>query len=76
MTGNPALLVNQASATHGRPWENEAHHMQGVNRSHSDMVKLYPNDPIYYTIREILKDFVQEAEEVISARFSGMDTKD
>ncbi|OTA02427.1 hypothetical protein A9Z42_0027950 [Trichoderma parareesei] len=47
MTGEPAILVSKASATHCRPWESGPEHTCAIHRTHSDMVKFADQDPEY-----------------------------
>ncbi|KAH0491908.1 hypothetical protein TgHK011_003310 [Trichoderma gracile] len=47
MTGEPAVLVSKASATHCRPWENGPEHTCAIHRTHSEMVKFADQDPEY-----------------------------
>lgn len=61
MKGPDAILVAQASATHGRSWENEAHHIQAINRTHSQLVKFRAHDEVYKRILGTLKDFAKQA---------------
>ncbi|KFZ11275.1 hypothetical protein V502_07637 [Pseudogymnoascus sp. VKM F-4520 (FW-2644)] len=61
MKGPDAILVGQASATHGRSWENKAHHIQAINRDHSQLVKFRANDEVYRKILVTLKEFSQQA---------------
>jgi hypothetical protein len=61
MKGPDAILVGTASATHGRHWENQAHHVQAINRDHSQLVKFKANDEVYDRVLSTLKDFVEEA---------------
>ncbi|RDL34402.1 uncharacterized protein BP5553_07530 [Venustampulla echinocandica] len=61
MDGPRAILVGSASATHGRPWENEAHDVQAINRDHSQLVKFKANDEVYERVLGTVKDFVKEA---------------
>lgn len=61
MKGPDAILVGQASATHGRSWENKAHHIQAINRDHSQLVKFRANDDIYRRILGTLKEFSKQA---------------
>jgi protein SERAC1 len=55
MTGPPTILVNSWSATHGRSWENKAHHVQALNRTHSDLVKFPSHDGDYTRVLDVLK---------------------
>ncbi len=60
MTGEPAILVNQASATGGsRAWESELNYMQPIKRTHSDMVKFYPRDPCYALVKHTMMDLIE-----------------
>ncbi|KFY07164.1 hypothetical protein V492_07388, partial [Pseudogymnoascus sp. VKM F-4246] len=61
MKGQNAILVGQASATHGRPWENKAHHIQAINRDHSQLVKFRANDEVYRRVLGTLKEFTEES---------------
>ncbi|KAI9778529.1 MAG: hypothetical protein M1839_008060 [Geoglossum umbratile] len=61
MTGKRAVLVDSFSATHSRPWESEAHHIQGINRTHSDIVKFSPQDKYYYIVLQHLRELVASA---------------
>jgi hypothetical protein len=68
MSGEPAILVGISSATHGRPWEHEAHYIQAINRTHSDLVKFSYHDVVYDKILDQMKDFTKDAIEVVQAR--------
>lgn len=70
MKGERVVLVGQSSATHGRPWENLAHHIQAINRSHSNLVKFSPNDEVYDRILVRLKEFAEDSVKVIELRFA------
>ncbi|KFZ19928.1 hypothetical protein V501_00400 [Pseudogymnoascus sp. VKM F-4519 (FW-2642)] len=61
MKGPNAILVGQASATHSRSWENKAHHIQAINRDHSQLVKFRANDEAYRRILGTLKEFTKQA---------------
>jgi hypothetical protein len=61
MKGPDAILVGPASATHVRHWENQAHHIQAINRDHSRLVKFKANDEVYQTVLCTLEEFVEEA---------------
>jgi hypothetical protein len=64
MKGPHAILVSSASATHCRNWENQAHHVQAINRDHSQLVKFKANDEIYDRILGTLEEFVKKAIEM------------
>lgn len=68
MTGPPDILVDSSSATHGRPWEREAHHVQAMHRNHSDLVKFSSHDSDYDRVLAILKRFVSAAVLAIPRR--------
>jgi hypothetical protein len=61
MNGPHTILVGSASATHVRHWEDEAHHVQAINRDHSQLVKFKANDEVYERVLGTLRDFVKEA---------------
>ena len=55
MTGPCKVLVDSSSATHSRPWESEAHHVQAIQRTHSELVKFSRNDEEYQRVLSVLK---------------------
>ena len=71
MKGRPAVLVHSSSATHGRPWENEVHHIQPINKFHSDLVKYSVHDGVYARVLLVLQQFTMSAVTVIRDRFMG-----
>jgi hypothetical protein len=73
MCGPPTVLVNESSAKHGRPGEDKAHHVQAINRSHSDMVKFGRGDTDYDVVVGYLEDFTECAIEVVKNRFQQAD---
>lgn len=71
MTGPGTVLVGVSSATHSRPGEVAAHHIQAINRSHSDMVKFSSrHDKYYRQVLHQLLNFLEDAPDVIAARFA------
>ena len=68
MTGPDAILVGSSSATHCRPWEIEAHHIQAINRNHSEMVKFHSNDVAYDRVLVILRRFTRTASDMTIPR--------
>jgi hypothetical protein len=68
MKGGPAVLVHSSSATHGRSWEGEAHHIQPISRTHSDLVKYSIHDGVYQRVLHILQSFTESAVTVIRDR--------
>jgi hypothetical protein len=68
MKGERAVLVHSSSATHGCPWECEAHHVQSISRTHSDLVKYSIRDGVYERVLCVLQGFVKSAVTVIRSR--------
>jgi hypothetical protein len=68
MTGEYKVLVTRSSATHGRPWETEPHHIQAIKRNHSDLVKFRRKDMYYHIVSQHLREFADKACAVIQAR--------
>ncbi|RDW82749.1 hypothetical protein BP6252_03861 [Coleophoma cylindrospora] len=64
MTGRATILVGSSSATHGRSWESQAHHIQAINRNHSDLVKFRNTDEVYSTVLAKIKSFTTEASKM------------
>jgi hypothetical protein len=71
MKGRPAVLVHSSSATHGRPWESEAHHIQPISKIHSDLVKYSAHDGVYVRVLHVLQRFTKSAVTVIRDRSIG-----
>jgi hypothetical protein len=69
MTGKPAVLVDIASATHGRPWELEGRYILAINRAHSDLVKFSKQDEDYEVVLHHLRRFSSVSASVIRDRF-------
>ena len=69
MKGKSAVLVHSSSATHGRPWECEAHHVQPIGKTHSDLVKFSIRDDVYDRVLYVLREFTISAVTVIRDRF-------
>ncbi len=60
MTGEPTVLVTQASATCGsRAWESDLEYIQPIERSHSELVKFYPRDPCYALVKYTMSDVIE-----------------
>lgn len=57
------MLVTKTSATHCRPWEDEADHVCAMSRDHSDMVRFSPNDNEYSKVRVTLLRLARRAAE-------------
>ncbi len=69
MTGKPAVLVDIASATHGRPWELEERYILAINKTHSDLVKFSKQGEDYEVVVHRLQRFSSQAPNVILNRF-------
>ncbi len=68
--GPPVLLVTATSASYGRAWETGSEHTRSLDGNHSDMIKFSEQDRHDYPIvREVLRDFIREADLVIKRRF-------
>ena len=70
MKGKRVVFVDQSSATHGRSWENQPHHIQAINRSHSNLVKFSVDDEVYDRVLVRLKEFAGDSVRVIQLRFA------
>ena len=68
MEGPLAVLVDISSATHSRPEEIQAHDIHGINRTHSELVKLGRQDLDYNVILGFLQEFKLAAPSVINMR--------
>ena len=69
MKGPQTVLVDQSSATHIRPWENEAHHVQAIDDNHSDIVKFNHNhDTDLERVITILDEFMNGASRMTGPR--------
>jgi hypothetical protein len=65
MQGPKEVLLNESSATHVRDGEHQAHHIQGLDLEHSELVKFKPHDVNYEGIvQTVLKEFVDGAQEM------------
>lgn len=73
MTGRRTVLVDSSSATHGRSWEIEAHHIQALNRTHSEMVKFSSNDGDYDRVLAVLRRMASAAVLAIPRAVTGSD---
>ncbi|MCJ1394781.1 hypothetical protein MMC18_007661 [Xylographa bjoerkii] len=69
MNGTEVVLVDKDSATAGRHWENEPHHILSVNTNHSDIVRFGDNDEDYIRVRSQLRRILNESEGIIRNRF-------
>lgn len=63
-----ALIVDQTSATYGRPNEYKDHHVHGLALNHKNLVRFKPNDDNYGRVRYYLEDFAQKAHGIIGKR--------
>ncbi|VUC33473.1 unnamed protein product [Clonostachys rosea] len=58
ITGKSVVLVDKASATHGRPWEMNTQFIIPIQRTHSDLVKFDNPSPEYEKVRGCLIDIL------------------
>ena len=65
-------MVDQSSATHGLPGKNKAHHIQGLDYDHRNMVRCAPGDQLYSTISFHLKPIAEHAPDAIKKRLDGI----
>ena len=62
------FMVNQTSATHGRPNECKAHHIQALDLDHPSLVRYTRDDHNYLMIQTYLKGCVKNAQKVVEQR--------
>ena len=71
--GPKVLLVNPASATHGRSWETGDDYVVSLDGDHSSMVKFSDNDRDgYEKVCDVIQDFTRNACTVIKARMQNI----
>ena len=63
------FIVDQASATHGRPNECKAHHIQALDLDHPSLVRYTRDDHNYLLIQAYLDDCVKDAQKVVQRRY-------
>ncbi|KAL7895102.1 hypothetical protein HDV64DRAFT_287730 [Trichoderma sp. TUCIM 5745] len=69
LTGPCIKLVDTASATHGRFWEEGGSYIKPIHRTHSNLVKFSKIDDDYTTVSNCLLEFADTAGETIMKRF-------
>jgi hypothetical protein len=69
MSGPTVVLVNESSATRGRPGKYQADHVHALDRSHFDMVKFSRHDQGYNTVLSFFIEFTDSALNVVKKRF-------
>lgn len=69
LTGPRIRLVDTASATHGRSWEEVGNYIKPIHRTHSDIVKFSQIDDDYTTVSNCLLEFTDIACDTIMKRF-------
>lgn len=62
------FIVDQASATHGRPHEYKAHQRQALDLDHPSLVRYTRNDDNYLMVRSYLEDCEEDAQHVVQRR--------
>ena len=68
MKGRPTLLVDKASATSGRKWEQDRNFVIGLPKTHSNLVKFSERDNCYDRVCQYLKRLIDSADAVIQPR--------
>lgn len=69
MTGPRIKLVDFASATHGRDWEEDGSYIKPMHRDHSNLVKFSHIDDDYTTVLRCLSEIANTARATIMKRF-------
>ncbi|KAL7917792.1 hypothetical protein ACQKWADRAFT_273814 [Trichoderma austrokoningii] len=69
LTGPCIKLVDTASATHGRYWEETGNYIKPIHRTHWDLIKFSQIDDDYTTVSNCLLDLADSACEIIAKRF-------
>ena len=67
--GPLALLVNPASAAHGRAWETGSDYTFSLAGNHSNMIKFSNDRDDYPTVRNCLQDFTKQAASAVTNRW-------
>ncbi len=73
MEGPRVVLVDRFSATYPRPWDSESFY-EGLNRTHSDLVKFSAGDIDYQRVLSVLRDITSKAAGLIKLRFLSQGT--
>ena len=68
MNGFRALLVDKASASNGRHWEQDRNFVIGLPKDHSNLVKFSERDACYDRFCQYLERLVNKAGAVIQSR--------
>lgn len=68
MAGERKLLVCPFSAKYPRPWEPELHH-EGLNRSHSDLVKFCVGNVDYERVLSRLSEVTSQAKMTLTSQY-------
>jgi len=76
MAGPLGILADIPSATHGRPRENDAHHILALKRRHSELVKFSRNDVDYARVLAVLKRMTSAAISAIPRGMSSIKSTD
>ena len=62
------FIVDETSATHGRPHEYKAHHRQALDLDHPSLVRYARNDGNYLMVRSFLEICAEDAQRVVQRR--------
>ena len=73
MEGPRVVLVDRFSATYPRPWDSESF-CEGLNRTHSDLVKFSAGDIDCQRVFAPLRDITSKATALIKLRFLSQGT--
>ena len=63
-------MVDQTSATHGRPREYMAHDIEALDLDHPSLVRYSRDDYNYLMVRSYLDNCVKDAQRVVQRRFN------
>ena len=63
------FMVDQTSATHGRPNEYKAHDIEALDLDHPSLVRYSRDDYNYLIVRSYLENCVHDAQHVVQRHF-------
>jgi hypothetical protein len=70
MNGDPMVLVDKDSATHGRPWEMDSRFIIAIDRNHSDLVKFERYSDDYERVLACIRLLLENSVDIVSRRFN------
>ena len=68
---NRTLVVDQRSATHGRPKEDGPHYILGLDLDHRSLVRYSRNDQNFFRVLGHLETCAEKAQTVINNQLEG-----